>query len=595
MSDERDDGGTTDPGPGHDHEAAPAPDASFPPPPPPPASGPASSSLPPVELTLQDETSVQRSSGIGARTIAAIAGVVVLLAGTVFALTQVGGGGANSAEDAVDAMLDAIGAEDVLGMMAALDPGEREAMRGPIEDMFDEFERLEIVDDSFELTGIAGIDFEFSDVTYRTDEVRDGLARVHFTGGTVTSSIDSAELPIGSFVTDTVERFGGEIDFQESETTAMDEGDAFLVARRGDDGWHVSLGYTIAEAARLDADAPFPATGAVTPVGADSPEAAVEGMVRAAFALDLREMIGRLSPGEFGALQEYAGMFLPGAETAVATAQSEFDLTLDDIGLRSETDGNRASVFVDDFALTLTVEGKTFSVAYAEQCVTLSGDLDQLDPELDEFLDEAGLSLDGPLCLDDFEEMQREAMATGGFEGIDFPDFPELAAPKVGITTTRHDGQWYVAPIATSLDGWVAVLEVLDREALDAIVDFVEEAMNAFIGGFAEAFSGGSGFGGDFDTDFDDPFGEGGVEFEFGEVGESPLGDDVFATIDFQGLVELLDIQFPDDFETQDCFFFAFTDADPELVNQIVDAYPDEPQDPDAAALLEAVARDCLG
>ncbi len=519
--------------------------ATPPPPPPPPPSQP----LEP-ELTLDSESEVTSSSGIGGRVLAGIVGLALLVGGTVFAVTQLGSSGPSSPEDAVSELLDAAGNEDLLGVMAALDPGERDALRGPVEDMFGELERLEVLDDSFELGGIEGIDLEFSDVTFRSEPVRDDLTRVYLTGGTVTTSVDTDELPIGAFVTDTVERFGGEVGgFQESETTDIYEGgdEVFLVAHDGGDGWRVSIGYTIAEAARLDAGQPLP-TSSIETVGADSPEAAVEGMVAALTDLDLRDAIARLSPNEFSALHEYADLFLGPAEAEIASVRDEFSVTVDDLELRSDTSGDTATVFVDAVSMSVEADGESFSMSFDQDCITIEGDLEELDLVDTPFED-------GPVCSEDLEQLSNEMFDGMGLGGLDEElQFPEIETPEIGITTHRVDGEWYVAPIATTLDAMVSGLQVLERSHLDAMVDLVE----SFFLGFEESFE------------------------EFEEVGESITGDPFPPTtfdtdgpaayVDQTALDEFL-LAYAGDEGTAACLWAELLPAGDEILAELADSY----------------------
>ncbi len=480
---------------------------AVPPPPPPPPLSP----IDPV-LTLETESEVtSSSSGFGGRAAAGIVGALLLVGGSVFAVTQLGSSGPGTAEEAVADLLDAAGNEDLVGLMAALDPGERDALRGPVEDMFGELERLEVLDDSFDLGGVKGIDFEFADVTYRSEPVRDGLTRVYLTGGTVTSSVDSDELPIGNFVSDTVERFGGDVTgFRESETSDIYEDgndEIFLVAREGVDGWRVSIGYTIAELARLDAGQPLLAAG-IEPVGADSPEAAVEGMVAALVELDLRDAIARLSPNEFAALHDYADLFLAEAEAEVSEIRDDFDVTVDDLTLRSDVSGDTASVFMDSVAITIRADGEQFSAAYADECFSIEGDFEALDLEGTPFED-------GPVCAEQLEQLSNDMFDDFGF-GDDSDsneiEFPTIETPEIGITAHRVDGRWYVAPIATGLDAMVSGLEVLERSHLDAMADFVEQ----FFFGFGESF--------------DESFGE----FDLEEETTPAVEDDEYPTTTFE-------------------------------------------------------------
>ena len=461
-------------------------------------------------LTLETEQHVQtRSSGIGGRAVAGIIGVLILLGGTVFAVTQIGSSGPSSAEDAVRELLDAASDEDILGVLAALDPGERDALRQPVEDLFAELERLEVLDPAFELDGIPGVDLEFQDVQLRSTPVRDDLVRVYLTGGTMTSGVDGDQVPLGDFVEDTMARFGGDIaDLESSETSDLADDTTFLVARNGPDGWRVSIGYTLAEVARVDAGLPLPASG-IAPVGADSPEAAVQGMFQAIADLDLRGAISRLSPNELGALQDYAALFIDDAEASIDDATADVEVTIDDLTLRADESGDRASVFVETFGVTVTYEGESVSITTDGKCLTVGGPL--VDEEL-----EGTPFTDGPVCADEMSDLYGDMLEESGLEAseIELPEFPALVTPEVGITTAKVDGDWYVAPASTYLDGVVSVLRVLERSHLEAFVDFVEEWFFGF------------GFGIGAEETFSE-IGES-LEGEYGEIGELLPDDGAF-------------------------------------------------------------------
>ena len=417
-------------------------------------------------LTLESEQAVRtRAANKGGRVAAGVVGVVLLLGGTVFAVTQLGSSGPGSAEEAVRELLDAASNEDVLGLLASLDPGERDTLRGPAEDLFAELERLEVLAPGFDPSQIGGVDLAFDDVTLRSEPVRDDLVRVYFTGGTVTSSYTGTELPVGAFVTDTMERFGSEMPATaESETSdIVEDDDTFLVARNGPDGWRVSIGYTMAEAARLDAGVPLGA--GIVADGAEGPSEAVDQMLHAMADLDLRRVIALLAPGEMGALQDYAGLFIDRAEAEIADATADFDVTIDDLELRE--DGN--TVFVDAFGLTVTAEGETLTLSTDGKCFTASGDM----------VDELGDSpfADGPICGGNVGELYSDALDDAGFDSdpaVALPQFPPFETPEVGIVTVEVDGEHYVAPVATTLDAAVAVLGALERPHLDAFVEVVE-------------------------------------------------------------------------------------------------------------------------
>jgi len=551
-------------------------DLPTPTPPPPPA--------PPLPLVLDegrvDATEV-RAGGLGGRLVAAGLGVALLLGGGAFAATQLGGtAGGETPEAAVSELFDAMGDEDLLGMLASLDPGERDTLRRPVEDLFEELERLEVVDGSFELTGVPGLDLEFRDLAFRTEPILDGLARVYVTEGTASYRVDGDELPVGDFLADTLERF--EIDpgdLQQEDEDSVASEDTFLVARETSDGWRVSLGYTAAEAARISMGAPVPATGMAT-LGADSPEAAVEGFLQAAADVDVRGLVARLSPNELRALHHYWPVLVEEADLPTAE-DVDAEIELRDLELEADRDGDRAQVLVRSIGVDVVSDDFVGGATFADGCATLRGDAaESIEEELE-------VELDGDrLCLDELEELLEEA--TGG-EDLGLPRLdalPDLGAiSELGITTVEVDGEWYVAPVATLADAAIALLRTVDRADLEAAVDAVEE----FFDGFGTAFGGGGfedledleGFedledlGEGFDDPaFDDPTLGGGWEAYPG-AGE-PVGPGALGGVDVRtsGLVEELMTMVAGDADVAGCVLAELDrTATPEQLTQLADSY----------------------
>lgn len=414
-----------------------------------------------------------RRHGIGARAVAAVLGAVLLIGGVGFAATQFGSDD-RTPEEAVTEFFDAISDEDVLGVLATLDPGERDALAGPVTDLVGELERLEVLDD-FDLHGVSGVDLRFDDLAFHTEPVHEDLVRVYLVGGQASFSFAAGDLAIGDFVTDTLERFGVDhTGFEESDTTTLDGAlDEFLAVRRGTDGWRVSIGYTAAEAARIESDLPLPdPSQALSPIGAETPEDAVEGVVRALAGLDLAGVVARLSPGEMGALQEYWPLLADGT-TAVDGAGVDIDVR--DIDLRADTEGDRARVYVDGFDVELTADGMHLGIAYVDGCLTYSGDLEQIGM--------SGFG-DKPMCADDMEALFEESFGTSGLEdmGIEVPTFDPVRTPEGYVVARRVGNGWYLAPVSTAADAVVEGLRALDRSHLDAFVDMAEDMVELFTG-----------------------------------------------------------------------------------------------------------------
>lgn len=487
-----------------------------PPAPPPPPAG-----VVPT-LTIESETPVRRG-GIGGRLVAGVVGALVLVGGVGFAAAQLGSGSDRTPEQAVEELFDAVGDEDVLGVLATLDPGERDVLTSRVEAFFGELERLEVLDDSFELSGVRGVDLEFSDLTFRTEQVRDDLVRVYLTGGTASYALNTDELPVGDFLADTFERFGVEYrghQDRDSDTMTPEEADeTFLVARKGNDGWRVSIGYTAVEAARAQMGAPAPAAGAgLVPIGADSPEAAVEGFLQAATALDVEGTVARLSPNELQALHDYWPVLTSQGDLGAFTDRLDIELDLVELELRSDTDGDHALVFIDSIGLDVTADGETGGGTIADGCITLHGAAQDALVELG--VDDPS----APLCQDDLQDLAAQAMEEMGGLGMGVLDpgapavDPDAEVPTLGITTEQVDGKWFVAPIGTLADAGLAVLEVIGRADLDAAVDTFESSFGD--GFFGEGFFGGGMVGGGF---VPPGMTDGGVSIDqFDAIGESP-------------------------------------------------------------------------
>ena len=120
---------------------------------PPPSVNPTSSRFSPFTDAAPNRR--RRVAGIGA-TIAIIAGGVGI--STVAFQGASNPGGADSPEEAVREFSEALEREDVLGMIDVTVPEEVTALRAVFDDATKEVERVGILDESFSLEAVAGID-----------------------------------------------------------------------------------------------------------------------------------------------------------------------------------------------------------------------------------------------------------------------------------------------------------------------------------------------------------------------------------------------------------------------------------------------------
>jgi hypothetical protein len=464
----------------------------------------------------------------------AIGTVVVLAAGT-FAFTQISSsdGGAGTPEEALEGFMSALADEDVIGMLDSFTPGERDALRNLTQSTSDELERLGVVGETFQLEGVPGIDIVLSDdVEFEVVEevVPDQLALVAPSAGEMTITFDPDALEeglVGDTLRDLIERSGGEVDLaaaiEEEEVEIdlaeiADEAGGFSGAPAGlaaideGDGWHLSLGYTIAENARQSelalaeefgddvgdlADAPDIDDPAIAPEGADSPEEAVIALIETGGALDLERVIALLDPEEMGVLQVYSQYFLDDIRSLTEGIEIPSGGFVEVTDLQADvTDAGNGGQRVTPTGISADIEGEFGSGSF-----TLEGDCATVEGEFD------GETVDEEFCTGD-EDLFN---STFGIEGADVEVPEELVEAQeeladrlqdiqVGIVTVERDGQHFISPVRTFNDVLIGLSSIFEAE------DFEEGALIDDIGsGFSELFN--EAFG-DFEVDepiIDDP------------------------------------------------------------------------------------------
>lgn len=469
--------------------------------PPPPTGGwPAPLSLYPVAdpNVAAGPSAPPKRQGRVALAILSVTAVLAASTFAVFALTRPDG--AASPEAAVEALFAALEAEDAIGVMESLPPGEREVLLEPMIATVAEFQRLGLLD-SFELEDVPGTDIEVDGLTLSSTELGDGVTSVRVTGGTITGTVIPDEVPIGPRTRELAEREGGEpIEIQaETDTSSLADANLELVTVEADGGWHVSLFYTIAEGIRGD-DTPLPPFGAgITPIGADTPEGAVRGLIEAGIALDLERAVGSLPPDEMRVLYDYAPLFLDEVRAAADDTRADgFTASLDRLDLRSEGDGETRRVMVDGMDIRVGIsEGEGVRVTSDGTCTvmestyrTYAGRFESVGSVIEDgtvsggsgggtsgrFDDEGRLETTRmEICEDgrtsmtvDGEETQQDDGYMGGMD-------PMLLGNQTGftegLTVVEHDGRWYVSPVRSMFDSFLTSLRGMDGSEIDAFFE----------------------------------------------------------------------------------------------------------------------------
>ena len=452
--------------------------------PPDPSDPNAYPSVPTVELepTTPPTPARKRSTGV---VVAATVGGLAILGAAAFGVTRIvsdsGGGGAATPEEAGLALLTALENEDVLGIMDVLLPGERETLKDPLVDLTDELSRIEVLSADASLAHVAGVDIELHDEQVKVERTNvDDIVNLELSARG-SGSIDGEQLPLGDLVKDNLP---DDVDLSDLDASGQpdDEFESFPITAVEEDGrWYLSVFHSIAENARRNAEPPvdIPAQG-VTPTGGDSPEDAVDAFLDGVQKLDLEAIIASLNPDEFQALQRYAPIFLDDAQASLDRAVADEGVTVKvaDPEYTVSGSGDTRSLSIDYLKVDVTAEEETVTVEYEDGCWKMSGGGENVNS-----CDLAG----DTSTLDEMFDDPEPVKALLNTIQQSFSDYE-----NPGFIVKRVDGQWFLSPVATLSEQLLAGLRALDRDEIEKLG---EEISDAFESGFNTDAVSGSIFG----------------------------------------------------------------------------------------------------
>jgi hypothetical protein len=452
--------------------------------PPDPSDPNAYPSVPTVELepTTPPTPARKRSTGV---IVAATVGGLAILGAAAFGVTRIvsdsGGGGAATPEEAGLALLTALENEDVLGIMDVLLPGERETLKDPLVDLTDELSRVEVLSADASLAHVAGVDIELHDEQVKVERTNvDDIVNLELSARG-SGTIDGEQLPLGDLVKDNLP---DDVDLSDLDASGQpdDELESFPITAVEEDGrWYLSVFHSIAENARRSAEPPvdIPAQG-VTPTGGDSPEDAADAFLDGVQKLDLEAIIASLNPDEFQALQRYAPTFLDDAQASLDQAVADEGVTVKvaDPEYTVSGSGDTRSLSIDYLKVDVTAEKETVTVEYEDGCWKMSGGGENVNS-----CDLAG----DTSTLDDMFDDPEPVKALLNTIQQSFSDYE-----NPGFIVKRVDGQWFLSPVATLSEQLLAGLRALDRDEIETLG---EEISDAFESGFNTDAVSGSIFG----------------------------------------------------------------------------------------------------
>ena len=425
------------------------------------------------------ETTTVSHGGSTGKIVGGVAAAVLVVIAGFFAYTQLASadGGADSPEAAVDDLMSAVSDEDLIGVAETVLPGERRTYLDPTIEALGHLQRWGVLSDDLDTSDVAGVDFQVDDLDLRTEQVADDVVNV-YASGSMTTALDGASLPYGNFVGTRMTEDPSELD-QLAETSQFD--DVMITTVNEDGRWYVSAMYTVGEYARAETGEPLPA--GIDPIGAPTPEAAVDGLIDAATDFDMAGVIARLNPDEAQALQRYAPLFIDDAQAELDAQLAEEPVTID-IELEKDITERDGIAIVTFTSVSLHAEGdgEVMDMAFDGECTTVT-----IDGETEEVCaDDSG---DGEGAAFDFSDTPAGDL-TAIFEDMD----------TVGLVVAQHDGEWYVSPIRTYSELVLSVMRAIDADEFDRIVGAFEDgSFETWIEDQLE-----NSFGGELDSMLDD-------------------------------------------------------------------------------------------
>jgi len=330
-----------------------------------------------------------------------------------------------------------------------------------------ELKRLEVLSSEASADKMTGTTIKVDGLTMQdqTETINDHVQIVKLTGGTVTVSSDPNSIPLSEKFK---QQFGSEIDAAQPESQTVNIADAVAenggepirvaTVKRGDN-WYVSLFYTIADNAVHAEGLPNPTQAQfIAPEGSESPEAAVDALIKRGSTGDLKGVIALLPPDEMGVMHDYGQLILDQSDAGdLTTEMSDLGFEVGPItyDVTDVTGGKKVSFK----SIELTADGQTVSIERnpAEGSVTLTA------------------PGESPITLNESTIDTYLSDAIGSDEldaqGLDIVkrEFKQLIG--LGVVTVNVDGQWYVSPVRSFSDIFLSLMKGLEPGDVEYLIE----------------------------------------------------------------------------------------------------------------------------
>jgi hypothetical protein len=402
----------------------------------------------------------------------AIIAVIVVSSVAVLAFTQ--DDGAPSAEQATRDLFAAVQANDVLGVLEQLPPGERKEVKDGVVGVVNQLQKVGLLTSS-ELDPVAGPRVEVASLLLRTTNLSKDMDAVDVIGGTFTVTLPGGAGPLTPQAREDLERYAGlHLDAGGSSFVRDFSADPVrVVAIREGGGWHVSLAYTVAELVRSATRSEFPEMGTGPPsIGATTPAEVVTDLFDAYADADAERLVTLMYPDEARALYDYAPAFLPHARELADAAGNEhsYDVQLNDIKTVVEGEGSTRTVRVTGLDLELRDDLKKAHLTYDGRCLHLDhriGDDGQPYEKWDRCDNDPPKSGDAAMPR---ENPVINAAIFGG--GVDLPTFVVI----------ERGGRWFLSPSRTVLESIAATLATVPADQIDRFTQRLADSVRAGAG-----------------------------------------------------------------------------------------------------------------
>ena len=291
----------------------------------------------------------------------------------------------------------------------------------------------------------AGVDLHVDGLELTTQTLGDGYAKVTVDAGTITASTHKAQFsPLMQKVLRDTQDNSASADL--AKLGARADLPTFVVAVHEDGGWYVSAGYTALEYVREAQHLPAADFGSglrvESTLGADSPDAAAQGVIRALAANDYVKAMSLVPPDEIPFYDYRAAL-----TTLAQRNPSHSSVTIDSLSTNADVHGDTARVSV---TASGTTDGGKWS--WANNCYN------------------------PPPTSDSSKQYIGQCGSSPGRGTFGFVGFDSSRVPRLQITAVKRDGRWFVSPVGTALDvvdQWISSLTRTDIYAFLGIPQYL--------------------------------------------------------------------------------------------------------------------------